>query len=325
MRRRRGSAFTWIILGLLIVTLVYLMVDVGSSGDVFSQYESVKGGKSSSFSRRVIFLNSYIEATGDLSIANTVGLSSEEMQQLYSSGYRNYLENVNTKFPSGSVSEQINTLKTDPKYNNSYYSSYIRTVTLKDGSVLGWEEQTTRGAWSSYKPSSSSMASAGCFYYATCALIGAKKGDMYTIERLLNSLGGSVSVGGSGEFVVSGKPITSLAGSDSQLSRCLAAAQINATVSIDSRLDESGLRNGSCMYIVYQYAHPATSGNCTLSSYHSGACSDHPGEKGYSNHWTAVVGMQDDMFIVLGNGSRSHLQPSSAFVNISHYYKVTFK
>lgn len=328
----------WCIILILVPIMIYLLIDVGSAAEVFKQYDSIKGGTSSSFSRRLIFLNSYIQTTGDLSVGQTVGLSPDELEEMRQyTGYGNS-SSVNTKFPSGDIAEQIRQLKNNSSYNNTYYSKCIKEITV-NGSILAWEKQE-RGAWSSFSPNEVSMSAAGCFYYATCALIGAKTGSIYTIEQLLTNMGGEVITSNSGEFTVTRKPIANLSGSREQLQRCLnAAASYNSAISgavvsevnkgvFEADASDGGeLAKGSCMYIVYQRAHPAKASDCKLSSYHAGSCGkcDTCNGTGYCNHWTAVVGKSDGKCIVLGNGDRDYLVDVKEFKNITYYYKVTFK
>lgn len=76
----------WSTCALLIVTLIYLMLDVGSAGDVFTSYENVKPTSKSNFSKKTIFLVSYVQSTGDLSVSYVAGMTKEEMQEFVDSG-----------------------------------------------------------------------------------------------------------------------------------------------------------------------------------------------------------------------------------------------
>lgn len=231
---------------------------------------------------------------------------------------------ANTVFPTGDVAQVVNAYKTDSRYFNAYYSEKIQSVDI-GGHTFAWDVQSSNGvaAWANYTPDESTMAGAGCFFYATAALIGAKQGTYYSLEQMVTNAGGVVTVEGD-VFKVANSPWPNLAGSDTRLRQLLQQAGLNATVENVTpyksdgsiNLDNAGLADGSVMYIQYQKADPATTSNPQLSSYHS--------DGNYFNHWTATVGTYNGKYIVLGNGSRDSLVTSSAYHDIVYLYKVTF-
>lgn len=181
VRSSRGSAFVWVILGLLIVTLVYLMVDVGSAKDVFKQYESVKGGKSSSFSRRTVFLNSYIEATGDLSIASSLGLSTEEMQGL----------GGNKKKNTGGNQPPINWGTDLQAAIDKYKSSHISNMTKAVSCGIEYPMDNQTGMMTAN--GSGTSLSQGCMFFSCAVAASVVRREVIGVDVLIQNAGHKTS------------------------------------------------------------------------------------------------------------------------------------
>ncbi len=85
-KKRRNNVLKnvigWSLAALLLVIVVYLVIDLGSAGEVLEHYASLTGTPVSNYNKTIIFLSSYIKETGDLSIAEALGMSEEEAKQL---------------------------------------------------------------------------------------------------------------------------------------------------------------------------------------------------------------------------------------------------
>lgn len=68
------------------ITIVYIVIDYGSSDEIVGIYEGVKPDSTSGFSKALQFLESYTQATGDTSLAIKRGLSEEDAEIIASGG-----------------------------------------------------------------------------------------------------------------------------------------------------------------------------------------------------------------------------------------------
>lgn len=68
------------------ITIVYIVIDYGSSDEIVGAYEEVKPDSTSGFSKALQFLESYTQATGDTSLAIKRGLSEEDAEIIASGG-----------------------------------------------------------------------------------------------------------------------------------------------------------------------------------------------------------------------------------------------
>lgn len=81
--------FKIMIISLLIavsITIVYIVIDYGSSDEIVGIYEGVKPDSTSGFNKALQFLESYTQATGDTSLAIKRGLSEEDAEIIASGG-----------------------------------------------------------------------------------------------------------------------------------------------------------------------------------------------------------------------------------------------
>ena len=81
--------FKMMIIPLLIavsITIVYIVIDYGSSGEIVGVYEGVKPDSTSGFNKALQFLESYTQVTGDTSLAIKRGLSEEDAEIIASGG-----------------------------------------------------------------------------------------------------------------------------------------------------------------------------------------------------------------------------------------------
>lgn len=68
------------------ITIVYIVIDYGSSDEIVGIYEGVKPDSTSGFNKALQFLESYTQATGDKSLAIKRGLSEEDAEIIASGG-----------------------------------------------------------------------------------------------------------------------------------------------------------------------------------------------------------------------------------------------
>lgn len=68
------------------ITIVYIVIDYGSSDEIVGVYEGVKPDSTSGFNKALQFLESYTQATGDTSLAIKRGLSEEDAETIASGG-----------------------------------------------------------------------------------------------------------------------------------------------------------------------------------------------------------------------------------------------
>lgn len=308
--------FSTVIVLVFVVTSVYLMIGSASSKSILKSYNTVKPDSSSGFSKTLLFLQSYTQATGDTSLAIKKGMSEEDAEEIAKGGTANDAGDGNnntgvdhSNFGALSLSDQISELqKSDGGFNYTYYKNYLKTYTY-DSHEFVWESQSASGPWGSFTPKSKSLGKAGCFFYASAALVGAEKGKVYTVENLLTDLGATVSYDASGVFVVNNSPIKDLSGSVGLLNKILSSSECGKTAKDVSSIDSSKLVNGT-MYII----HAKGSVGSSTKLYSTG---------GAGEHWTAVVGItKDGKYLVLGNGSRGVEIDSSNFNKLNHIYEV---
>lgn len=68
------------------ITIVYIVIDYGSSDEIVGIYEGVKPDSTSGFNKALQFLESYTQVTGDTSLAIKRGLSEEDAEIIASGG-----------------------------------------------------------------------------------------------------------------------------------------------------------------------------------------------------------------------------------------------
>ena len=68
------------------ITIVYIVIDYGSSDEIVGIYEGVKPDSTSGFNKALQFLESYTQATSDTSLAIKRGLSEEDAEIIASGG-----------------------------------------------------------------------------------------------------------------------------------------------------------------------------------------------------------------------------------------------
>lgn len=78
--------FSTAIVLVFVVTSVYLMVGSASSKSILKSYNAVKPDSSSGFSKTLLFLQSYTQATGDTSLAIKKGMSEEDAKEIANGG-----------------------------------------------------------------------------------------------------------------------------------------------------------------------------------------------------------------------------------------------
>lgn len=120
--------FKIIIIPLLIavsITIVYIVIDYGSSDEIVGVYEGIKPNSTSGFNKALQFLESYTQVTGDTSLAIKRGLSEEDAEIIASGGTTQNGAGYNPTV-SASVQEIINMSESQvwQLISEGKYSSY---------------------------------------------------------------------------------------------------------------------------------------------------------------------------------------------------------
>lgn len=268
------------------------MIDSGNAGDIFRGYNSLRPDKSNGISRQLVFLSNYSIASGDLHLAEMVGVPEETMQQLM----EDPLAAAGYTTGGGSATQAITAsnlltydeLMTDAAQRgvNAYYSSYAGSTEINGRSYF-YEKQGS-GKMKVKPTGGTDIDYDGCFLYACTAMASAMTGKAITIENVLTAFGVGYAYQ-NGQFVNTGTGLMNHSpkmGSQPQLKENLAAVGITATTSNGSTdfnaIKEDMLANDNVMYILY-YNHGYTS----------------RGEE--KNHWQSIVGVHDGKLIVTGN------------------------
>ena len=123
-----NKLFKIMIIPLLIavsITIVYIVIDYGSSDEIVGVYEGVKPDSTSGFNKALQFLESYTQATGDTSLAIKRGLSEEDAEIIASGGTTQNSGDYNPTV-SASVQEIINMSESQvwQLISEGKYSSY---------------------------------------------------------------------------------------------------------------------------------------------------------------------------------------------------------
>ena len=129
MFKKLLKPFMWCTIVLAIMALVYFMIGMGNSTDIFRQYDSIKPDSSSSYSKSLQFLTSYTLGTGDTSLAFNYGLTEEDIYQMTSNGY----VGGSSGGGGGSISSHGHIA-----YKQSSYSNSISSGATISGEGCGW-------------------------------------------------------------------------------------------------------------------------------------------------------------------------------------------
>ena len=314
-----------IFLILFAIVAVYVLININiDSTSMLKTYMSLSTSQyNSNIDRKYSFVSSYTAVTGDIQLAMAMGYTEDQAKVMASYGtpsdYMSAGSYAGTGFDfAGTIREQAEQLKTNPAYNNAHYQNKLVVVNI-NGRDFAYESQSS-GAWSSYAPDSSTVSGAGCFWYASCAMVGAIKGEVYTIEQMCADNGTPVVTDSYGMFVPavsSSYPFDDLGGSVPRLNQILSNGGTGASATEVLSIDWSKLSSGHCGYIIYA---TSDSGSSTML-YSTG---------GAGAHWTAVVGISNyGNAIVLCNGSRGGGSsgtevPIDQFASLKYIYEVTW-
>lgn len=107
------------------ITIVYIVIDYGSSDEIVGVYEGIKPNSTSGFNKALQFLESYTQVTGDTSLAIKRGLSEEDAEIIASGGTTQNGAGYNPTV-SASVQEIINMSESQvwQLISEGKYSSY---------------------------------------------------------------------------------------------------------------------------------------------------------------------------------------------------------
>lgn len=182
----------WVIVAVLVPIMVYLMMDVGSASEIFKRYDSLKPSSSSSYSKAIAFLNTYIQSTGDISLAEAVGVPEEELQQYIDppagGGGGN---SVTPPWTSGTVNTALEAKYQGTDIGVSKGCSLWKVQ--KDGNKAYIMQYQGNSVWGSIQNSSSqSLKSHGCMFFTCSAAISLATGNVVSVDDILTKVGYNV-------------------------------------------------------------------------------------------------------------------------------------
>ena len=185
--------FSTAIVLVFIVTSVYLMVGSASSKSILKSYNAVKPDSSSGFSKTLLFLQSYTQATGDTSLAIKKGMSEEDAKEIANGGT---VVDPGDGSTSGGATTAAGRTKADIEAAlaarasgegdaGEYYSTSSGwTITEINGNAYLVEVQGAK--WKSVRNSSTdTVASVGCWMYACSTAINALNMSTVSIADIL--------------------------------------------------------------------------------------------------------------------------------------------
>lgn len=202
----------WAILITLIPILFYLLIDVGSASQIFRVYENLKDGSGENYDKSMIFLETYIKTTGDLSLGQAVGLKEEEMQDVIGGGTTG-----GSNGPDGGDSGGGGIGSNQPKWDAATIDKALKdkyngtTINPNDTwkkqqygrAVYITQKQGYKG-WQTVKnDSNQSLKSAGCMWFACSSAASIATGKVIGVEDLLKAVGYTVNHN-NGTFTING-------------------------------------------------------------------------------------------------------------------------
>lgn len=154
------------------ITIVYIVIDYGSSDEIVGVYEGIKPDSTSGFNKALQFLESYTQATGDTSLAIKRGLSEEDAEIIASGGT---VQNGGNLATNG-VNPDNNPSLVQPISSNDYRpGAQAVAMTYKNSSgVFDYSQSaSSNGKWSyNGKEHNSSHRDCSCFCSAMCYIYG---------------------------------------------------------------------------------------------------------------------------------------------------------
>lgn len=154
------------------ITIVYVVIDYGSSDEIVGVYEVIRPDSTSGFNKALQFLESYTQATGDTSLAIKRGLSEEDAEIIASGGT---VQNGGNLATNG-VNPDNNPSLVQPISNNDYRpGAQAVAMTYKNSSgVFDYSKSAgSNGKWSyNGKEHNSSHRDCSCFCSAMCYIYG---------------------------------------------------------------------------------------------------------------------------------------------------------
>ena len=174
--------------GLIVLIALFMGAPVDTAIDMTQQYFNISEKPQKSGGKKLNFLQTYTLESGNNELALNIGLTTDDVEALKNKDILDDLKQsdsiVDSQYTSLNKLAQADALLHDVKYNNTHYAKALK-ITNYNGVDFYWESQGKSIAWDSYKPGSSSMKSAGCFFFALAAAIGALNDEVCTIEQIL--------------------------------------------------------------------------------------------------------------------------------------------
>ncbi len=292
------------------------MIDSGNAEDIFRGYNSLRPDKSNGISRQLVFLSNYSIASGDLHLAEMVGVPEETMQQLMedplaAAGYAAGGSATQAITASDLLTWDELVADASRRQVDGYYSSCAGSTEINGRSYFYEVQGPDKMMVKPLSPSSctngspTTIDSDGCFLYACTAMASAMTGKAITIENVLTAFGVGYTYQ-NGQFVNTGTGLMNHSiklGSQGQVKENLAAVGINVTTSQGSTdfnaIKEDMLANDNVMYIFY-YNH------------------------GRSDHWQSIVGVHDGKLIVTGNCWGQNVTEISSWNDLYQYNHINY-
>lgn len=290
--------------GLLIiagVVLLYLVISAGEAKSVLLSYDSLKTENTSGFSRKVSFLETYTRSTGDITLATSLGVDKEQAEK-----WKNGVIDDPTAGDSGIVrpplsgtwQDQLTALKNSGSSDASHFNNSNFKIVNINGQEFISENQN--GQYPNTYDSNNTVSSHGCFLFAMSAILSNKTGQVVTVADMMRKDGASVSYNGMYGYSAPNNNKFNLDGSDDAAGRILSMFNVNNGIvplvenqgQVCSDFHTSVKNAIDSGYYVLYYCY---GGNGVLSS--SG---------GSGNHWTVIVGYDDNNYKFLCNGDRSN-------------------
>lgn len=75
----QGKIFRMLIIAVFAITIMYLLVDIGNAPKILNWYAGLSGDSTSSFTKKLQFLQEYTTTTGDLSVAKQMGYTDDDI------------------------------------------------------------------------------------------------------------------------------------------------------------------------------------------------------------------------------------------------------
>lgn len=300
------KVFSFIIAATFIVVCIYLMIGSGSSMSILKSYDAVKPDSTSGFSKQLMFVESYTRVTKDTTLAQKLGISEEDAEDMANGGTLQDQGDGGTSgketFASGRTEADLKTALDNRKANEGNVGEYFqigagyKIVTFDNSAYL--VEVQSNGKWPVFngydkKGNRLTVDSVGCYMFACSTAINALNNSTVSIADIMKEMRPSASnySYSSSSHTWTGSMTDVGQGVDSECkgvfeSRGLSYGTISTGNITGTQAKDKMLQSGfnNTVYIIYGHK--------------SGVISSG------DNHWVVCIGADDDYLYVLNNSSR---------------------